>query len=857
MRKIKKEVPRTADHLLRVVLSPEEYKEKSGDLEEAFVSVREEKGHIRARLWYWAQVMKALPACLVFRLYWSTVMFRNHFIIAKRNFIKHKGYSFINLAGLTIGMTCFLLILVWVQNELSYDRFHENKDRVFRILNKIPNGIYANSVTYALTPELQEKYGEVEETARVVPWIQSLIKYKDVGFQEDGIYLTDPGFFRIFSFKFIQGSPETALPDKHSLVLTERAAERYFGREDPLGKVLHLAEYEADFKVTGVIENIPSNSHLQFDIVSRVEWLGEDRLARWREWVAPVYVMLHEGIDAEAFNSKIAGIYAEHYTPTGDVEPFLQPLPKVYLYGTYRSQIIKKIYLFSLIAVFILLMACINFMNLSTARSAQRAREVGMRKVIGATRPLVVKQFLGEAMLFSFSSMILALCICWLLLPFFNNFTGKNISLFSSTSITALLILFGAMVMTGFTAGSYPAFYLSSFQPVHILKNRVSKNAGGLIFRKILIVFQFAISVGLILCTLIVARQLKFIQDMDVGFDRDHVVTLFNNPDLGGHYDAFKQALLSQPGILYLTSAAQQPMNVGQMITINWEGNPTNEPLGIAYTMIDYDFFKTFDMQIKQGRSFSQQYPTDEIDACILNERAVEVMGLEDPIGTRVNFGHMAIDPSLRNLHVVGVVNDFNYLSMHWESGPFIFRIYRPWHRLVFIKVDRLKIPEALASIEKTFKTYAPDYPFRYTFVDTVFNNQYASESQLNRLFNVFSLLAIIVACLGLFGLASFTAERKTKEIGIRKVLGASTSSIVALTIKDFFKWIVVANLLAWPVGYYLMTQWLKNFAYRNPIEVEVFLLTVGLTLFIAFITIIYQALKAALANPVDSLRFE
>ena len=846
-----------ADRLLRVVLNPEEYKEKSGDLEEAYGSVWERCGCIRANLWYWAQVIKALPSFLIFRLYWSTLMFRNHSLIALRNFKKHKGYSFINLAGLTIGMTCFLLILLWVQNELSYDRFHENKDRIYRILNKMPDGAYSNSVTYALTPELKEKYGEVAETARVVPWIQSLVEYKNTRFQEDGIYLTDPGFFRIFSFEFIQGSPESALPDTHSLVLTERAAKRYFGRDDPLGKVLHLAEYDADFRITGVIKNVPANSHLQFDMVTRVEWLGEERLARWPEWVAPAYVMLHKGVDAESFNRKIAGIYEEHYTRTGDVEPFLQPLDKVHLYGSYRSELIQKIYIFSLIAIFILLMACINFMNLSTARSAQRAREVGMRKVIGATRTQIVRQFLGEALLFSFSSMLFALFFCWLLLPAFNNFTGKNMSLFSSTSLVAICILFGAMIITGFTAGSYPAFYLSSFQPVHTLKNRISKNTGGLIFRKILIVFQFAISVGLILCTLIVTRQMNYLRNKDLGFDREHVVTLFNNPDLGKRYDTFKQELLSRPGILNVTSAAQQPMNVGQMIPINWEGNPSDEPMGMGYTMIDYDFFKTFAMEIKQGRSFSQQYPTDVVDACIINERAVEIMGLENPIGSQIYFGHMAIDPSLRNLHIIGVVNNFHYLSMHWESGPFIFRIYRPWHRLVFVKVEGRKIPEALASIEKAFKTYAPDYPFRYEFLDAAFNRQYTSESQLRRLFNLFSWLAIVVACLGLFGLASFTAEQKTKEIGIRKVLGATASSIVTLTIKDFFKWIVVANIIAWPVGYYLMSQWLKSFAYRIPIGVGVFVLAAGLTLLTAFATIIYQAMKAALANPVDSLRFE
>jgi putative ABC transport system permease protein len=502
-------------------------------------------------------------------------------------------------------------------------------------------------------------------------------------------------------------------------------------------------------------------------------------------------------------------------------------------------------------------MACINFMNLSTAQSAQRAQEVGLRKVVGATRFQVIKQFLGEAVLLSFLSMVFALLCVWAVLPAFNNFTAQALTLFSRTNVSIFLILSLTVLVTGLIAGSYPALFLSSFQPVQTLKSRMTKNSGSSVFRIVLIVFQFTISVGLIVCTLIVSKQLRYVQNKDLGLNREHVVILNNNPDLEKRFDVFKQELKSKPGILNVTSAAQMPMQVGQSVPMNWEGNPNIEPVRWAYTMADYDFFETFDIEIVQGRSFSKNYPTDEKGACIINETAAKMLESENPIGTNIYFGHMALDPSLRDLQVVGVVKDFHFRSLYNNIGPFLFRIYKPYHFYVFIKLDAHQIKKALQNIKTVFAKYAPDYPFRFEFMDEAFNRQYASDMQLRRLFNLFSMLSIIVACLGLFGLASFTAEQKTKEIGIRKVLGARISDIVALIAKEFLKWIAVANLIAWPVGYYLMIKWLNNFVYKTSIGPEVFLLASGLTLFVVIITISYKTVKAALANPVDALRYE
>jgi putative ABC transport system permease protein len=784
-------------------------------------------------------------------------MLRNHIKVALRQLARQKGYSFIKIMGLSIGMACFILIGLWVRDELSFDQFHQKKDRIFRILNRTENGDLIPSPTYALAPALKSQYPEVEEFSRVWFWHGSLIKHGDKSFEEDRIYMADPGFFRMFSFPFIKGDPETALADRNAIVLTEDAALKYFGTEDPIGKMLYLAEDRADFTVTGVIENIPPNSHMQFDFVIRVEFLGEDRLARWEEWIGPCYILLRPDASASAFTAKIADIYKENVDPEVTFSPVLQPLTRVHLYEFGAPGSIKKVYIFSVIAVFILIMACINFMNLTTARSSQRAKEVGMRKVIGALRSQIIRQFLGEAFVVAFFSLILALVLVEAFLPQFNLFTGKSLTLLSLTNISLILTLFLTTVAIGLLAGSYPAFFLSSFQPVNTLKGQLRFGNRGTAVRKILIVFQFAISVGLITCTLIVSRQLNYIQNRDIGLNRENVVILLNNPELQPRFETFKDRLQTQPGIKSVTSAAQGPTWVGESISIDWEGNPSDDRLSIDYTVVDYDFFKTFDMEITQGRRFSPEFTTDMEEACVINELAAKRMGLENPIGTRIYMNHPAWEESFRRARVIGVVKDFHARTLHTAVRPFVFRMYRPWHQYIFVKIDGTRVPEALGAIENTFKASVPGYPYRFMFYDEAYNRQYVSEHQLGRLFNVFSLLSILISCLGLFGLAAYTAEQKTKEIGIRKILGASTPGIVNLTTREFLKWVAVANLIAWPVAYLVMSQWLRDFAYKVSIGPLVYCISGGLTVLVALFTVSYQSIKAATANPADSLRYE
>jgi putative ABC transport system permease protein len=482
---------------------------------------------------------------------------------------------------------------------------------------------------------------------------------------------------------------------------------------------------------------------------------------------------------------------------------------------------------------------------------------VGMRKVIGALRRQIVRQFLGEAVLIAVLSLVLAVVIVEAALPHFNQFTGKSMVLLSGANLTLILTLLLITMGTGILAGSYPALFLSSFEPVRTLRFRSSSEERGGGIRKALTVAQFAISVGLIVCTLTVAGQLRFIQNRDLGLNRDHVVIHSVYPVLVPRFEAYKNFLLTQPGIRQVTSAAQLPTRVGENIPINWEGNTTGEAMSADYTCVDYDFFETFDMKILQGRAFSREFPTDEKGACILNETAAERMGLENPVGTEIYMGHPAWPESFRRARVIGVVRDFHARSLHTTIRPFVFRMYRPWHQYAFIKIDGTRIEQTLGRIEAAFETYSPGIPFSFEFLDDAFNRQYLPERKLSNLFNGFSLLAVVIACLGLFGLASYTTEQKTKEIGIRKVLGASIPGIVTLTAWEFVKWVAAANLVAWPLAYYVMHKWLQEFAYRMSIGPFVFLLSAGLSLLVALMTVAYQSLKSALANPIDSLRYE
>ncbi len=856
------DLPRWACSLVRRFADQEVLDSVTEDLETRCKATAVTSGHVPARFQWGLLVSIVVISFLSEYMVWRMTMMGSYLKVALRHIRRRKIYSFINIVGLALGLACFILIGLWVKDELSFDRFHENKDRIFRILNRLDNGTASYSTTYALGPALKSQYAEVEEACRVWPWFGSLVKHGDLSFMEYDIALADPSFFKMFSFPLLQGDPETVLEDQFSVVLSEDTAHRYFGSEDPMGKVLHITSRQGDFRVTGVMKNVPLNSHLQFDIVARIEFLGRARLARWNEMSGPNYILLEPGTEASEFEAKIADIYTRNIGPDQTYVPVLQSLNQVHLFDYTRSAFgapnrFKRVTMFSMIAIFILFMACINFMNLATAQSTKRAQEVGLRKVVGALRRQVIRQFLGEAVLIAFVSLALALILVESVLPHFNQFTGKAMTLLTDANLTLVLVLFLVTLSTGILAGSYPALFLSAFQPAMTLKSQFSSGNRGVRIRKALIVTQFAISVGLIVCTLIVSSQLRFIQSHDLGVDRDHVIYFWNNPSLMIKYETFKDNLLREPGVLHVTAGAQLPNEVGQNVSINWDGNPGLDMLSADYSVVDYDFFQTFDMPIIQGRAFSREFSTDRTQACVINETAAALMGLADPVGSRLYLAHPGWEESFRNVHVIGVVSDFHSRSLHTLIRPFFFRMYKPWQQYVFVKIAGTQIPAALERIKNAYETAAPGYPFAYEFLDEAFERQYLPEQRMGQLFNIFSLISITIACLGLFGLASYTVEQKTKEIGIRKVLGASVFKLVKLTVRGFLKWIALANFLAWPLSYYAMSLWLTEFAYRVDLGLSPFFLAAGLTLGIALLTVSFHALKAALSNPIQSLRYE
>ncbi len=783
-------------------------------------------------------------------------MLKNYLKVAFRSIIRQKTHTIINVSGLAIGMACCILISLWVREQLSYDQFHENKNQIFRVNTVTEEYGLVTSSSWRLGPALKELYPEIEDFTRIWPWSRSLVKYEDKKFDEPNFYLADPAFFTIFSFPFIKGTPATALAHKNSIVLTAETAKRYFGEEDPLGKLIHVRLYDSNFEVTGIIENIPKNSSLQFDLLARVDLMPQQRLQSW-EFTGFTAVMLHKDSNDKAVNQKIADFYRTHVEPESNYQPVLQPLTKVHLYWSGEPGIIKQVYVFSTVSVFVLLLACINFMNLSTASASRRAREVGIRKVTGAQKNQLVFQFISESMIISFLALLLALGIVELILPFFNDIAGAQLTLLSGQTTTTLVLLPGVAFLTGIVAGSYPAFLLSSFKPARILRGSLFRGKGTATSRRILTIFQFTISVGLIICTLVVRSQLSLIQDIELGLDREFVLTLPNNLDLNKNFESYKSALLEISHIENVTASAALPTDVGNYIEVNWEGHLEQDQVAMAYTMVDYDFFRTFDMKLVQGRAFSREYATDEAQACIINETAADLMGLESPVGKQVYFDHPAFEEPFKHVRIIGVVNDFHFRSLHESIGPFIFRVYRPWHSFVYLRIKPQNLNNTIGDIRKITEKFAPEYPFNYWFLDDSYDRLYQSELRTGKIFDAFASLAILISCLGLLGLASYTVEQRTKEIGVRKVLGASVTRILIMLSKEFTKWVLLANIIAWPLAWIAMNSWLENFAYRMEIGWWIFALAGGIALVIALITVSTKAVKAALANPVDALRYE
>ncbi len=814
-----------------------------------------------------AEVYKAHTRSLSGRPPWQLSRFMpaliwNYIKMALRKIKRQKGFSFINIAGLAVGMTACILILIWVQDELSYDKFHKNRNQIFRINVVDTSGgatFHQAGSPAPLGQAMVTEVPEVENFVRVqAGWPRWNLHHGQKRFLEEYLAAVDPTFFEIFRFPFIKGDPKTALDDRYSIVLVEDLAKKIFGDEDPMGKIVQLNN--TDMTVTGVINNLPRNSHLHFTYafpaVNMTKW-RESKLDEWSYDQFATYVVLRKDANIASVNKKMMTIVKQHL-PQVQGKVYLQPLRKIHLHSTgintwmlaYPNKgNVAYVYIFSLTAFCILLLACINFMNLSTARHSTRAKEVGMRKVVGARRSDLIKQFLGESTLLTFLALAISILLVELILPMFSKLAGKELSLFQSGNWQILAGLFIIALATSLISGSYPALFLSSFQPVKVIKNvgQLGTSRGGAL-RKVLVVLQFTFTIGLLICTAVIYLQLHFMQNRDLGYNTENIIYFAGYNDYETNYEAAKSELLQHPDILSVCRGFPPPAGEWGTTEVDWEGRDPSREVKIARGPCSYDYLKVFNLKIVEGRFFSSEYANDDQN-WVLNETAIKAMGMEDPVGKWF---------SLRDQKgtIIGILKDFHGSSLHNPIAPVAMQPGRGFH--VFVKY-RPGNTGALMTFLKTKwdKFVGTHIPFRYEFIDENIKNWYKTEQRIGNIFRYFTVLTVFIACLGLFGLASFMAERRTKEIGIRKVLGAGVSGIVLLLTKEFAKWVMVANVVAWPLAYFVSKRWLQGFAYRIDLGWEVFVLSAVVALLIALGTVSYQAVKAALANPVKALRYE
>lgn len=811
-------------------------------------------------------------------------MFKNYIKIASRNIIKNKLFSLINILGLAVGIACTIVILLFVQDELSYDQFHTKKDRIVRVsrewLNSrdLQTSLHLARVPPPIGPLLINDYPQIiEKMVRIRSDYKTKLKYNNETFIEDGYYWAEKDFFEIFDFNLIKGNRETALSKPNSVVISQSMAKKIFGDQNPLGKTINY-EDKTDLDVTGVFEDVPHNSHFKFDylgsFITLYDAFGADFFAtNWGRNNYSTYLLLKSPEMKSELQSKIPEFIDKHYgaaikkftgqDPTERPSKFnklhLWNLTDIHLYSHLNSEFeqngdITNVYLFSAIAVFILLIACINFMNLATARSSKRAKEIGMRKVLGAYKKQLVYQFIGESLFITFLSVFIAIGIVEASLPFLNSFIGKELAVNYTQNFSAIGAIFLIAMLVGLISGSYPAFLLSSFKPASVLKGNSNASAGRSLFRTTLVVAQFTISIALIISMSVVYNQMSFFKNMKLGFNKDQIVVLPATQPMLKNLEGLKSRLLQNPNII---SAATSDLIPSDKLLNSWgaekyEGNSTvGVGFRIAVVQVDNDFLDTYKFQLLAGRKFSREFSADDSSSYIINEAAANKLGwkADEAIGQSLIYGNT---PGT----IVGVLKDFNFESLHNEISPVIFVNTKTNGDNLSVKVAG-NIPAAIEFLKDIWNEYNPEYPFNYTFLNDDFDNLYKSEEQLGEIFGVFSFLAVFIACLGLLGLASFAAEQKTKEIGIRKVLGASVGNIVARFTFEFIKLILIANLIAWPLSYYGMSQWLENFAYRTDLTLSTFLMAGSIALLIAVATIGFQAVKASLTNPAKTLKYE
>ena len=796
-------------------------------------------------------------------------MFKNYLKIALRTLRKNKVYSLINLGGLAIGMACCLLIALYVRDELSYDQFHKNADRIYRVIaesgREQQRAFDSANSSFPIGPALRDAYPEVLETVRFREGSQSVLSYGQQNFAEKKFYFADPGVFEVFSFPLRSGNPKTALAQPNNVVLTASMAQKYFGEQDPIGKVLHYEGWAgpADLTVTGVLDDLPHNTQFDFDFLGSL-LIVENEEFPWT-WFTSLwtYVLLPEGFPPAQLEQKFPDFFERHIKPNlGDDESWfalgLEPLPRIHLHSQLDIQMkptsnIVYVYLFSAIAVIILLMACINFTNLATAHSLKRAKEVGMRKALGGWRRSLVVQFLGESFVYCLLALAAAIAMTELAVPYFNQLTGKAIHIHYFSDSFILPLLMGVVAIAGILAGSYPAAIMSRFSPIAALKGKTNAqmpNRFGL--RQGLVIFQFTMSIALMIGVIVIVSQLQYIRSKNLGANLDQVVVL----PMSKSADAFTHELKQNPAVVDASASSRIPVNLESFDTRPVYIEGIEKPVQMENFNIDENFLATYKIEMIAGRNLSAQLASDS-SAFLLNESAVHAFGWgppENAIGKEIGWQF-----NYKKGRVVGVVKDFHMVSFRESIQPLILHKMKQsyWYNFLSVRLHGENLSETLAFVEKTWRKFNPKGGYEYFFADDSFAKIHRADARFGKIVELFTLMAIVISFLGLLGLAAYSAQQRTKEIGVRKVLGASVASVLTLLSKDFIKLVLLANLLAWPVAWFAMNRWLQNFAYRVEVGWLVFALAGGLALLIALLTVSTQAIRAALANPVDALHNE
>jgi len=793
-------------------------------------------------------------------------MIVNYLKTAFRHMFRHKAYSLINVMGLAVGIACCLLVLMYVSHELSFDRYHHDVERVFRIAQRIQKEaaeLETARVAAPLIPAVRENFPEVEHAARfqLATW-DSLVERAEKKFYEDWVMIAESDIFNVLTIPFISGNPEQALVRPRTVVITERIAKKYFGLEDPLNRTLTL--WGNPVEVTGVIQNCPKNTHLRYDIIISLNGFEELwNLDNWGWTGFYAYVKLKPHTDSELFEQKIHDV-VDMYTGATLKEWgqsfsfFLQPITSIHLNSHLNTEIVspgnpQDIYIFSIIGFLILLISCINFTNLSTARSINRAKEVGVRKVVGAHQIQLARQFLWESMLASVISMVIALIIVAGVLPHFNKLTGLDFSFQYTLKPTILLTLIGISLLAGVIAGSYPAFLLSRFLPARILKGSIGPDSRGNIIRKVLVLVQFSITIVLVIGTLVVYKQISFMKNMYLGFDKEQKLIITG--DIGERYESVKAEFLKHPSITGATASWNVPGRLANLIEAHLVGEEEEKAQSMNFYYVDHDFIPEYDIEMVAGRPFQEEIRSDINDSFILNETAVMAFGFSSPeavVGKKMyegGSGGIGI--------IIGVTKDFFYKGLQTKVEPLVMQVRPDFFSTISLEIRTDNLKETLTFVENKWKDLQLGRLFSYFFLDEDFNRHYHSEENLGRLYATLTLLALFISCLGLAGLSAFTAEQRIKEIGVRKVLGASVPNIVFLLLSEFTKWVIAASIIAWPAAYFFMQKWLQGFANRTNIGLWMFVFSAALAFFISVLTVSYQSLKAAAANPVDSLRYE